>query len=63
MWAIQFGISSNFTLTNFDGMALSVKRQFSKNLALRFGVTGKYNKTTNDINEFFDKHGKSSTID
>jgi hypothetical protein len=38
-WALQFGISENFTLTNFQGGTISAKYHFNNNSALRFGVT------------------------
>jgi hypothetical protein len=37
-WAVQFGIDKDFTLTNFSGASFTIKRHFSKNIALRFGV-------------------------
>lgn len=38
-WAVQFGIDKDFTLTNFSGASFTIKRHFSKNIALRFGVS------------------------
>lgn len=40
-WAVQFGIDKDFTVTNFSGASFTIKRHFSKNIALRFG-TGMY---------------------
>lgn len=50
-WAVQFGIGKNFTLTNFSGASFTIKRHFSKNVALRFGV----GTTLSDLNgSYFD---------
>ena len=38
-WALQFGISENFTLSSFQGGTISAKYHFTNNSALRFGVT------------------------
>jgi hypothetical protein len=38
-WAIQFGITSNFTLTSFQGTTLSMKYQLSDRDAIRGGIT------------------------
>ncbi len=38
-WALQFGISDNFTLTNFEGGSVSVKRHLTDSSAVRLGVT------------------------
>ena len=37
-WALQFQITENFTLSNFDGMAFSGKFHFSNNSAIRTGI-------------------------
>jgi hypothetical protein len=37
--ALQFQISSNFTLRSFQGSVISYKRNFSKRSALRFGLS------------------------
>ncbi len=37
-WALQFQITENFTLSNFDGMAFSGKFHFTDNSAIRTGV-------------------------
>lgn len=39
-WALQFSISSNFTLNSFKGAMLSAKYHLSATEAIRFGVTG-----------------------
>ncbi len=39
IWALQFGISSNFTLTSFQGSTIGAKYQLSKNSAIRGGIT------------------------
>ncbi len=36
-WALQFGISNNLTLANFDQAGVALKRHFSPALALRAG--------------------------
>jgi len=41
-WALQFGISDNLTLSNFNGATLSVKRQLSDKSALRLSFKGNY---------------------
>ncbi len=38
-WAMQFHINDNFTLSSFAGATLSLKRHYSVNKALRFGLT------------------------
>jgi hypothetical protein len=38
-WALQFGISSNFTLISFEGLSISAKKHFSPSRAIRFGTT------------------------
>lgn len=50
-WAVQFGIGKNFMLTNFSGASFTIKRHFSKNVALRFG----FGTNLSDLNgSFFD---------
>ncbi len=39
-WAIQFGITSDFTLNSFSGGIMSMKRHFSSRSALRGGLSG-----------------------
>ena len=51
-WALQFGISDNLTLSNFNGATLSVKRQFADQSALRLSFKGKYNSVENDQSGF-----------
>lgn len=38
LWALQFQISSNFTLSTFSGSTLSLKRKLSDHTSLRFGL-------------------------
>lgn len=38
LWALQFQIASNFTLTTFGGSTLSLKRKLSDCTSLRFGL-------------------------
>ena len=38
-WSVQFRITSNFTLSSFNGANLALKYHFTKNSAIRFGVT------------------------
>ena len=38
-WALQFGISSNFTLTSFQGSTFSIKYQLSDKAAIRGGIS------------------------
>lgn len=38
-WALQFAISSNFTLSSFSGSNFSVQRQLKENRAIRLGIT------------------------
>jgi hypothetical protein len=38
-WAMQFGITSNFTLTSFQGTTLALKYQLSDRDAIRGGIT------------------------
>lgn len=47
-WALQFGISSNFTLTSIQGTTLAFKYQLSDKDALRGGIT--ISGSTNDGN-------------
>lgn len=37
-WALQFQITNNFTLGDFQGSVISAKRQFSERRAFRFGA-------------------------
>jgi hypothetical protein len=39
LWALQFGISSNFTLSSIQGTTFAVKYQLSDRNAIRAGVT------------------------
>ena len=38
-WSVQFRITNNFTLSSFNGANLALKYHFTKNSAIRFGVT------------------------
>ncbi|NLT50263.1 MAG: outer membrane beta-barrel protein [Ignavibacteria bacterium] len=38
-WALQFGISNNFTLSNFNGSTFSGKYHLTDNSAIRVGLT------------------------
>jgi hypothetical protein len=37
-WTLEFGVSSNFTLTSFQGMAISLGRYISNHEKIRFGA-------------------------
>jgi hypothetical protein len=60
-WSLQFGVGQNFTLTQFQGATISVKRHYSPNSALRAGVTTNFShnvqkdlrtKSELDVNQF-----------
>jgi opacity protein-like surface antigen len=38
VWALQFSVAEDFTLSSFDGAAVSIKRHFSPQSALRVGL-------------------------
>jgi hypothetical protein len=38
-WSMQFRISNNFTLSNFEGGLISAKRHLSEKSAIRFGLS------------------------
>ena len=42
-WALEFGVSSNFTLTDFQGAVLSVKRQVDSHEAIELAIGGSLN--------------------
>jgi hypothetical protein len=46
IWALQFGISSNFTLTSFQGSTIGAKYQLSESRAIRGGITLNGNTST-----------------
>ena len=46
IWALQFGIAGNFTLTSFQGSTIGAKYQLSDKNAIRGGIT--INGSTND---------------
>ena len=48
MWALQFQISQNFTLTSFQGSTISLKRQYSPNAAIRLGTTVNISSSTSE---------------
>ena len=39
-WALEFGIGYNFSLTSFQGSALSIKRQLNSHEAIQLGIGG-----------------------
>ncbi len=47
-WALQFQISGNFTLSPFEGLALSGKRHLSATDAIRLGITIGLNNSESD---------------
>lgn len=49
MWAIQFGIGSDFTLTNLDDATLSLKSHLTPNSAIRLSFTGIYLNSKDDL--------------
>jgi len=58
-WALQFGITSNFTLTSFQGTTISTKYHFSDRDAIRGGMTIN-GSTTNGNNSVFGWVGDTS---
>lgn len=46
-WALEFGITSHFALTSFQGTVLSLKRQLNNHEAIQLGVGVSYNDQTN----------------
>jgi hypothetical protein len=50
IWALQFGISSNFTLSSFQGTTISAKYQTSTTNAWRAGIT-LYGNTSSDTRQ------------
>ncbi len=46
-WSLQFRISNNFTLSNFQGALISAKRHLSDKSAVRFGLS--FSGSTGDI--------------
>ena len=47
-WALQFQISSNFTLASFEGATISIKKQSSPSAAVRLGMTVGTSVSSND---------------
>jgi len=58
-WALQFGISSNFTLTSFQGSTIGAKYQLSPSRAIRGGITLNGN-TNNGPSSYSGSIGDSS---
>ncbi len=58
-WALQFGISSNFTLTSFQGSTIGAKYQLSQSRAIRGGITLNGN-TNNGPSSYSGSIGDSS---
>ena len=50
-WSLQFQIEKDFTLGNFQGTNVSAKKHFSKNSAIRFGISlsGNINNSDREI--------------
>lgn len=54
-WALQFAIDQNFSLANFDGSIISLKKQLSEKRALRLGLSLSFengNGSSNRISGF-----------
>jgi hypothetical protein len=54
-WALQFAIDQNFSLTNFEGSIISIKKQFSEKRAIRLGLSLSFennNGTSSHISGF-----------
>lgn len=49
-WALQFTIDRDFTLSNFEGSIVSVKKQFSSTRALRLGLSVDFSQSNNETN-------------
>jgi hypothetical protein len=49
MWALQFQVGDNFTLTSFQGSIGSIKRHLSNNSAIRVGVSTEFNTQDNEL--------------
>ena len=69
VWALQFGIAGNFSLTSFQGSTIGIKYQLSNKHAIRYGVTingtgddetGSYSGSINDTS-LADGPGSRST--
>jgi len=52
MFAIQFAIGSDFTLTNFEGAVFSAKYHFSPKAAVRASFYGSYSELTSESIEY-----------
>lgn len=63
-YALQFQITSNFTLRHFQGSLISFKRHFSENQALRVGINSSFDiEETEQINadESFVSNGSDAS--
>lgn len=61
-WALQFGVSQNFTLTSLEGSTISAKHHFSDQSALRYGLTldGRFGSDRGGTEEDADLQRKSN---
>ena len=50
-WALQFQITSGFTLNEFQGGTFSGKYHFTNNSAIRFGLTSRYVSKDNELSQ------------
>ncbi len=51
LWSLQFQIGANLSLTSFQGLAISGKRHFTQNKALRLGINFNSNRSDRDKQE------------
>ena len=59
VWALEFGVSSNFTLTSFQGSVLSVKYHPSATRAIRVSISGEASSSSEEefgTERFVSKH-------
>jgi hypothetical protein len=54
-WAVQFQVGSDFTLSSFENVIVSLKTHFSPKFALRFGIglNANYHDQTLDYREYY----------
>jgi hypothetical protein len=52
-WAMQFGISDNFTLTNFNGGSISLKCHITDRSAIRLGVAASADASDSDSRQTY----------
>ena len=52
-WTLEFGIAPNFTLTSFQGTAVSLSRSISDFQKIRIGVSTSLAATSNDADEIY----------